>query len=79
MKMVTYVSVKMSDLNFYIQRQKRWEKADNLTKFWEWFAGDILPAPPHRTLDVPYGLQYEELKNEENEIIIKFSFEKKPD
>jgi hypothetical protein len=82
--MVTYVSVKreikkMSDLNFYIQRQKRWEKADNLTKFWEWFAGDILPAPPHRTLDVPYGLQYEELKNEENEIIIKFSFEKEPD
>ena len=39
----------MSNLNFYIQRQKRWEKADNLTKFWEWFAGDILPAPPHRT------------------------------
>lgn len=69
----------MSDLNFYIQRQKRWEKADNLTKFWEWFAGDILPAPPHRTLDVPYGLQYEELKNEENEIIIKFTFEKEPD
>ena len=79
MKMVTYVSVKMSNLNFYIQRQKRWEKADNLIKFWEWFAGDILPAPPHRTLDVPYGLQYEELKNEENEIIIKFSFEKEPD
>ena len=65
----------MSNLNFYLERQKRWEKADYLTKFWEWFAGDILPAEPHRTLDVPYGLRYEDLKNEKNEIVIKFFFD----